>query len=187
VQEIDGTPLLAGADWNGSWNAKDRVVERGPDAARPVRRRGTGRVTIALACTHTRWFACYRSHVRDRSAHGRAGTRFAPEPWVARPLREVRRSVVDATLTLRLTQQDRELLQELVALKAAELVDTGMEATAASYVRGLIRHEARAKGLLTPAPEATRASVGANGSNGHSAATAEESRGHAELRAARRR
>ena len=60
------------------------------------------------------------------------------------------RYVADATLTLRLTRQDRELLQELVALKAAELVDTGLEATAASYVRGLIRHEARAKGLLTP-------------------------------------
>jgi hypothetical protein len=59
-----------------------------------------------------------------------------------------RHNVVDATLTLRLTQQDRELLQELVALKAAELADTGMEATAASFVRGLIRHEARAKGLV---------------------------------------
>lgn len=112
----------------------------------------------------------------------------ALEPWVARPPREVRRSVVDATLTLRLTQQDRELLQELVALKAAELVDTGMEATAASYVRGLIRHEARAKGLLAPARDATRASVGAQSSNGHSEATADESLvGHAEPRAARRR
>ena len=106
---------------------------------------------------------------------------------MARPPREERRSVVDATLTLRLTQQDRELLQELVALKAAELVDTGMEATAASYVRGLIRHEARAKGLLTPAREATRASVGAKGSNGHSEATVEERRGHTEPRAARHR
>jgi hypothetical protein len=57
--------------------------------------------------------------------------------------------VADATLTLRLTRQDRELLRELVALKAEELVDSGMETTAASYVRGLIRQEARAKGLLT--------------------------------------
>ena len=68
---------------------------------------------------------------------------------MVRPFMQNRHSVVDATLTLRLTQQDRELLQELVALKAAELIDTGMEATAASYVRGLIRHEARTKGLVS--------------------------------------
>lgn len=67
---------------------------------------------------------------------------------MARPPIENRRSVVDTTLTLRLTRQDRELLQKLVALRAAEIVETGMEATAASYVRGLIRHEARLKGLL---------------------------------------
>lgn len=67
---------------------------------------------------------------------------------MARPPIENRRSVVDTTLTLRLTREDRELLQKLVALRAAEIVETGMEATAASYVRGLIRHEARMKGLL---------------------------------------
>jgi len=67
---------------------------------------------------------------------------------MARPPFENRRNVVDTTLTLRLTRRDRELLQKLVALRALELVDTGMEATAASYVRGLIRHEARARGLL---------------------------------------
>jgi len=61
-----------------------------------------------------------------------------------------RRSVADATLTLRLTQQDRALLQELIALQAVEMIDTGMEVTAASYVRGLIRHEARLQGLLEP-------------------------------------
>ena len=60
-----------------------------------------------------------------------------------------RRAAADTTLTLRLTRQDRALLQELVSLQAAELADTGMESTAASYVRGLIRHEARAKGLLS--------------------------------------
>ena len=76
---------------------------------------------------------------------------------MARPPLENRRNVVDTTLTLRLTRQDRELLQELVALKAAEFVDTGMEATAASYVRGLIRHEARAKGLLGPGRRKKRA------------------------------
>ena len=67
---------------------------------------------------------------------------------MARPPIENRRNVVDTTLTLRLTRQDRELLQQLVELQADELADTGMETTAASYVRGLIRHEARAKGLL---------------------------------------
>jgi hypothetical protein len=74
---------------------------------------------------------------------------------MTRPSTESRRSVADATLTLRLTQHDRELLQALVALQASEMADLGVEVTAASYVRGLIRHEARAKGLLdgVAAPE----------------------------------
>ena len=76
---------------------------------------------------------------------------------MARPALENRRNVADTTLTLRLTRRDRELLQELVALQAAELMDTGTEVTAASYVRGLIRHEARAKGLLSPGPTRRRA------------------------------
>ena len=76
---------------------------------------------------------------------------------MARPPLENRRNVVDTTLTLRLTRQDRELLQELVALKSSELVDEGMETTAASYVRGLIRHEARARGLLSPGRQRKRA------------------------------
>jgi hypothetical protein len=67
---------------------------------------------------------------------------------MTRPSNDQRRNVVDATLTLRLTQHDRELLQALVALQASEMADLGVEVTAASYVRGLIRHEARAKGLL---------------------------------------
>ncbi len=70
---------------------------------------------------------------------------------MTRPSKEGQRSVVDATLTLRLTQHDRELLQALVALQSAEMADLGVEVTAASYVRGLIRHEARAKGLLDAA------------------------------------
>ncbi|XXY45873.1 hypothetical protein WME91_38305 [Sorangium sp. So ce269] len=72
---------------------------------------------------------------------------------MTRPTQEKGRQVVNATLTLRLTQHDRELLQALVALQAAEMSDTGVEVTAASYVRGLIRHEARKKGLLEPAAE----------------------------------
>ncbi len=69
---------------------------------------------------------------------------------MTRPTHENGRNVVSATLTLRLTPHDRELLQALVALQAAEMSDTGVEVTAASYVRGLIRHEARTKGLLDP-------------------------------------
>lgn len=52
------------------------------------------------------------------------------------------------TLTLRLSQEDRSLLDRLVEQRAAELIDDGIEVTAASYVRGLIRREARARGLL---------------------------------------
>ena len=71
---------------------------------------------------------------------------------MARPTNGTGRNVAEATLTLRLTRHDRELLQALVALQAAEMADTGVEVTAASYVRGLIRHEARTKGLLDAAP-----------------------------------
>ena len=52
------------------------------------------------------------------------------------------------TLTLRLTREDRALLDRLIALRAADLADDGIDVSAASYVRGLIRREARAKGLL---------------------------------------
>ena len=40
------------------------------------------------------------------------------------------------------------MLDRLVAYRAAELVDEGIEVTAASFVRGLIRREAKARGLL---------------------------------------
>ena len=52
------------------------------------------------------------------------------------------------TLTLRLSRPDRELLDRLVALRASELAQEGIEVTAASFVRGLIRREAHARGLL---------------------------------------
>lgn len=73
---------------------------------------------------------------------------------MTRQSKEHRRNVVDATLTLRLTQHDRELLQALVALQASQMADLGVEVTAASYVRGLIRHEAKAKGLMASASSA---------------------------------
>jgi transcriptional regulator with XRE-family HTH domain len=51
------------------------------------------------------------------------------------------------TLTLRLSSPDRALLDRLVSLRAAELAPEGIEVTAASYVRGLIRRDAQARGL----------------------------------------
>ncbi|MFO0756639.1 MAG: helix-turn-helix transcriptional regulator [Byssovorax sp.] len=55
------------------------------------------------------------------------------------------------TLTLRLSTADRALLDKLVLLRAEELVDEAVEVTAASFVRTLIRREARARGLLDDA------------------------------------
>jgi len=52
------------------------------------------------------------------------------------------------TLTLRLTREDRALLDRLVELRAAELVDEGIDVTATSYVRGLIRRDGKARGVL---------------------------------------
>lgn len=60
----------------------------------------------------------------------------------------------EVTLTIRMTDNDRSLLDRLVALRAEELVELGadeIDVTAASYVRGLIRREAKAKGI-TSAP-----------------------------------
>ncbi|MFO0756025.1 MAG: hypothetical protein U0359_06020 [Byssovorax sp.] len=54
------------------------------------------------------------------------------------------------TLSLRLTAEDRALLDRLVRARAEELVDEAVEVTAASFVRTLIRREARARGLLPP-------------------------------------
>jgi hypothetical protein len=70
---------------------------------------------------------------------------------MARPPRSNRQSIVDSTLTLRLTHDDRLLLERLVELRAAELLEEGVEPSAASYLRGLIRREAASKGLRRPA------------------------------------
>ncbi len=71
---------------------------------------------------------------------------------MARPTRTDRQGIVDATLTLRLTREDRDLLEQLVKLRSLELSQEGLEATAAGYVRGLIRREATAKGLRPRTP-----------------------------------
>ena len=71
---------------------------------------------------------------------------------MSRPARRDRAAIVDTTLTLRLTHEDRAVLEKLVAMRSAELSVEGLEATAASYVRGLIRREAAAKGLVVSTP-----------------------------------
>lgn len=60
-------------------------------------------------------------------------------------------------LSLRLTPDDRELLNRLVALRRDELADEAVEVTATSYVRALIRRDARAKGILDDNPGEGRA------------------------------
>jgi hypothetical protein len=67
---------------------------------------------------------------------------------MARPPKQDRDSIATDTLTLRLSPDDRGLLDRLVAQRAAELAEEGIDVTAASFVRGLIRREAKARGLL---------------------------------------
>jgi hypothetical protein len=76
---------------------------------------------------------------------------------MARPLKQDRSSVATDTLTLRLSPDDRAMLDRLVAHRAAELAEEGIEVTAASFVRGLIRREAKARGLLDAAAGNTAA------------------------------
>lgn len=52
------------------------------------------------------------------------------------------------TLTIRMTQEDRELLDRLVERRSLELSDEGLSVTATSVIRGMIRREARSAGLL---------------------------------------
>ena len=76
---------------------------------------------------------------------------------MARPLKQDRSSVATDTLTLRLSPDDRAMLDRLVAHRAVELADEGIEVTAASFVRGLIRREAKGRGLLDAASGNTTA------------------------------
>ena len=62
---------------------------------------------------------------------------------MGRPPKTDRAAVGSETLTLRLTKADRAMLDGLVAAKSAELEENGLDVTAAAYVRGLIRREAR--------------------------------------------
>lgn len=66
---------------------------------------------------------------------------------MTRKPREDRSSIVDSTLTLRLTREDRMLLDELVGRRLSQARREGMEITRASFVRALIRKEAEAQGV----------------------------------------
>lgn len=68
----------------------------------------------------------------------------------------------EVTLTLRMTDHDRALLDRLVAHRAEELREIGateVDVTAANYLRGLIRREAKAKGITVPMQEKPAAPV----------------------------
>ena len=75
---------------------------------------------------------------------------------MARPPKTDRASVADSTLTLRLTREERDLLDRLVELRAGELANEGGRVSAASLVRGLIRSAAKSAGL-NPCEGAPRA------------------------------
>lgn len=66
---------------------------------------------------------------------------------MARPPIEDRSAVRDSVLTLRLATADRVVLQALIAARRAEMVNEGVEVTAASVVRWLLRQEAQRRGL----------------------------------------
>ena len=57
------------------------------------------------------------------------------------------RAETNAALTLRLTREDRDLLEQLVSSRAAELSHEGYQTTVVGYLRGLIRREAAAHGI----------------------------------------
>ena len=57
------------------------------------------------------------------------------------------RTESNAALTLRLTREDRDLLEQLVSSRAVELSHEGYQATVVGYLRGLIRREAAAHGI----------------------------------------
>jgi hypothetical protein len=56
--------------------------------------------------------------------------------------------VATVIVALRVTPAERELLDELVTARARELADEGVPVTLTSYLRSLIRREAKERGLL---------------------------------------
>jgi hypothetical protein len=76
-----------------------------------------------------------------------------------RPAREDRSTIAGAALQVRVTPAERETLERLVTLRNEELAEEGARFTASSFLRWLIRREARLKGIaigaaLPLAPEA---------------------------------
>ena len=59
-------------------------------------------------------------------------------------------------LTLRVSDEDKELLTKLVEIDATRNTLRGTEVSIASVVRGLIRREAVARGLLSAPPNDAR-------------------------------
>jgi transcriptional regulator with XRE-family HTH domain len=88
---------------------------------------------------------------------------------MARPKKADRASVATETLALRLTEEDRAVLDRLVEAARASVADSGAELTAAGYVRGLIRREAKRLEAGEALP--SRSSVPAPDSDGHLART----------------
>src|SRR5438045_1482357 len=70
---------------------------------------------------------------------------------MGRPRPESRATITDATLTLRLTQGDRDVLQCLVEHQAKLAAEQGfaIEPTVAGFLRSLIRREAHRLGITT--------------------------------------
>lgn len=97
-----------------------------------------------------------------------------------RPPKTDRNAVATDTLTLRLSPDDRALLDRLVAAKAAELETAGVELTAAAYVRGLIRQEGRRIGAAA-APSAPLAPIVERRATPRAAVVADEGKARAML------
>ena len=66
---------------------------------------------------------------------------------MARP-KKAPNEVAGLTLTIRLTTEERKLLDRLVEARSEELAESGATVSAASLIRGLVRKEARTKGFL---------------------------------------
>ena len=64
---------------------------------------------------------------------------------MARPPKEDRSTVASATLTIRLTPDERATLDALVDAVNEQVAETGARVTAAAFVRSLIRREGEAR------------------------------------------
>jgi hypothetical protein len=65
-----------------------------------------------------------------------------------RPKKANPEDVATVIVALRVTPAERALLDELVIARARELHDEGVPVTLTSYLRSLIRREAKERGLL---------------------------------------